>query len=82
MPDRQRELAYMQRLQEAPWQVQVCKLADIFDNLMDIPHLPAERRGHAVARAEQYLAVLRHTAASEVKPTIVFVEQLLAEVKK
>jgi (p)ppGpp synthase/HD superfamily hydrolase len=82
MPDRQRELAYMQRLQEAPWQVQVCKLADIFDNLMDIPHLPAERRSHAVARAEQYMSVLRHLTAPELKTPIVLVEQLLAEVKK
>jgi len=81
MPDRQRELAYLQRIQEAPWQVQVCKLADIFDNLMDIPHLPAERRGHAIARAEQYLAALRHVTAPEVKAPIALVEQLLAEVK-
>ncbi len=82
LPDRQRELAYLQRLQEAPWQVQVCKLADLFDNLMDITHLPAERRGHALARAEQYLAILRHLTAPEAKKPIELVEELLATVKQ
>jgi (p)ppGpp synthase/HD superfamily hydrolase len=81
MPDRQREVAYIQRLQEAPWQVQVCKLADIFDNLMDIPQLPADRRGHSVKRAEQYLAALRHVSAAEAQKPIALVEQLLAEVR-
>ena len=77
MPEKQRELAYLQRLQEAPWQVQVCKLADLFDNLMDITHLPADRQAHAVKRAEQYFAVLRHLSAPELKKPIALVEQLL-----
>src|SRR5438270_229702 len=34
MPEAQREDDYIQRLLQAPWQVQACKLADVFDNLM------------------------------------------------
>ena len=81
MPERQRELACMQRLQEAPWQVQVCKLADIFDNLMDVTQLSADGLAHAVKRAEQYLAVLRNVSAPETKKPLVLVEQMLAEVR-
>ena len=39
-----REQAYMATLAAAPWQVKVCKLADIFDNLMDSVHLGPEQR--------------------------------------
>src|SRR6516225_8950734 len=55
LPDQERERMYVNRLKEAPWQVQVCKLADIFDNLMDIAHLPSDRQEHTLKRAEQYL---------------------------
>src|SRR5262245_10063319 len=34
-PEDQREAAYCDQLSRAPWQVKVCKLADIFDNVMD-----------------------------------------------
>jgi guanosine-3',5'-bis(diphosphate) 3'-pyrophosphohydrolase len=81
MPDRQREVAYLQRLQEAPWQVQVCKFADIFDNLMDVPQLPADRQAHAVKRAEQYFSVLKNLSAPDLNKPIAMVEQLLAEVR-
>ena len=26
----------------APWQVHACKLADVYDNLSDMPNMPAE----------------------------------------
>ena len=43
----------------APWQVQVCKLADIFDNLMDSTHVTAPQRARALENARRYLAALR-----------------------
>jgi guanosine-3',5'-bis(diphosphate) 3'-pyrophosphohydrolase len=79
LPDHERELAYIKGLQEAPWQVQVCKLADVFDNLMDATHLSADRQARSVKRAEQYLAGLRHGAAPEMKKPIALVEQALKE---
>lgn len=76
LPERQRELAYITRLQEAPWQVQVCKLADLFDNLTDLATLPAEKRAHSRRRAEQYLAALKQAAAPEVTKPFALVEEL------
>ena len=81
LPDAERELAYLEGLKTAPWQVQVCKLADIFDNLMDIPHLPSDRRAHALKRAEQYFADLRQLAAPEAKKPIALVGQLIEEMR-
>ena len=81
LPDGERERAYIEGLLKAPWQVQVCKLADIFDNLMDIERLPADRRTHSLKRADQYFAELRHLAAPEAKKPLALVEQLLAEVR-
>jgi (p)ppGpp synthase/HD superfamily hydrolase len=77
--DDDRERAYIERLKEAPWQVQVCKLADIFDNLMDIPQLPANKRAHALKRAEQYFASLRDLKAPEAKVPLAFVALLIEE---
>src|SRR5437660_5545765 len=58
MPEEEREQDYVQRLVEAPWQVQACKLADVFDNLMDVPQLPPDRRGQSLKRAAHYLQAL------------------------
>jgi (p)ppGpp synthase/HD superfamily hydrolase len=80
-PERERELVYLASLMNAPWQVQVCKLADIFDNLMDIPQLPADRRAHALKRAEQYFAELRQLTAAEVKKPLELVERLIDETR-
>ncbi len=77
LPEAERERVYLDRIKEAPWQVQVCKLADIFDNLMDVQNLPADRRAHQLKRAEQYFVELRHLAAPEAQRPIALVEQLL-----
>ncbi len=81
LPEKDRERAYLDRLKDAPWQVKICKLADIFDNTMDIPHLPADRREHALLRAEQYFAELRALDAPEAAKPIALVAQLLAETR-
>jgi guanosine-3',5'-bis(diphosphate) 3'-pyrophosphohydrolase len=53
-----RETSYMEELTRAPWQVQVCKLADIFDNLLDSGHFPPEKRRKTVERSRNYLQAL------------------------
>jgi guanosine-3',5'-bis(diphosphate) 3'-pyrophosphohydrolase len=55
LKDKEREADYIRRLQEAPWQVKACKLADVYDNLLDMENLPAERRPHTLQRAKHYL---------------------------
>jgi guanosine-3',5'-bis(diphosphate) 3'-pyrophosphohydrolase len=54
----ERERAYKAVLAAAPWQVKVCKLADIYDNLLDTHQLKDERRLRTYQRSRDYLAVL------------------------
>src|SRR5437868_2503552 len=55
MQDEAREKAYCANLRAAPPQVKLCKLADVYDNLSDLPHLPAEKRARTMQRARVYL---------------------------
>jgi (p)ppGpp synthase/HD superfamily hydrolase len=80
LPEKQREEAYIAKLLEAPWQVQACKLADVFDNLMDMPNLPAEKRIQSLRRAEKYMKDLKTQKVEELQNAIALVGQLLAEV--
>jgi (p)ppGpp synthase/HD superfamily hydrolase len=65
LPEPQREAEYTAALQSAPWQVQLCKVADLLDNLRDtrINDDPrrAQLRARLVARASQLLDALRPT---------------------
>ena len=81
MPEAAREADYIERLLEGPWQVRACKLADVFDNLMDISNLPAERRGHSLRRAEQYLEALQKAPVQELQGPLGVVMRLLSEMK-
>jgi guanosine-3',5'-bis(diphosphate) 3'-pyrophosphohydrolase len=64
LPHDERERTYSQVLQEAPWQVQLCKLADIFDNLIDSRHLTPPGRQKSFANAQRYLAAI-HSGLKE-----------------
>jgi guanosine-3',5'-bis(diphosphate) 3'-pyrophosphohydrolase len=59
LPYEEREEAYCRVLAGAPWQVQVCKLADVFDNLLDMGYLPREKRPDALGKKKRYLEALR-----------------------
>jgi (p)ppGpp synthase/HD superfamily hydrolase len=78
-PEEEREDAYMARLAAAPWQVKVCKLADVFDNLLDSRHLKAEQRRKTRKRSRQYLDALATDLPAEARPAYETVERLLAE---
>jgi guanosine-3',5'-bis(diphosphate) 3'-pyrophosphohydrolase len=56
--DPDREAAYLTALAGAPAPVQIAKLADILDNLMDSSGLPPDKRARSVARARAYLRAL------------------------
>jgi guanosine-3',5'-bis(diphosphate) 3'-pyrophosphohydrolase len=79
-PENQREWAYMEGLQRAPWQVQVCKLADVYDNLLDSAQLPSEHRGQSHERARSYILALEATADPQTQQPLALVKQLLASV--
>jgi (p)ppGpp synthase/HD superfamily hydrolase len=81
LPEDERERVYIERIKNAPWQVQVCKLADIFDNLMDVPHLKKEQQAQSLKRAEQYFAELHPLPAPQVQKPLELVQQLIEECK-
>ena len=59
LPEEPREQAYAEALAGAPWQVQVCKLADVYDNVMDAAHSGPQQRAHVLKRAHYYLDALQ-----------------------
>ena len=79
----QREADYLAVLARAPWQVKVCKLADMFDNLTDAQHLRAEQRSRTLARSRQYLEALKSGDLPEqARRAWETVAQLVAETEK
>ncbi len=81
LPDDQREEAYCRQLAAAPWQVQVCKLADVFDNLLDMSHLAAEQRPRSLGRVRRYLEALQGGLQPEAAAAHALVTRLLAELQ-
>jgi guanosine-3',5'-bis(diphosphate) 3'-pyrophosphohydrolase len=81
-PEPAREKAYMKQLAKAPWQVHACKLADVFDNLMDSGHLTPAGRSRAIQRAEAYLGAIESHLTAAVEKPFRLVSQLLQEVRQ
>ena len=77
----EREAVYEKQLAQSPWQVQVCKLADVFDNLMDLDHMPPERRGRGLKNAFRYLDALRSNLHDQARQPWQTVANLLEEVR-
>jgi guanosine-3',5'-bis(diphosphate) 3'-pyrophosphohydrolase len=67
LADEPREKAYVAALRSAPWQVQICKLADVYDNAVDSGHLDAERRAKTRRRLRMYLTALSDIEQPEVQ---------------
>jgi guanosine-3',5'-bis(diphosphate) 3'-pyrophosphohydrolase len=78
LQDDERERQYMQGLANGPWQVQVAKLADIFDNLMDAPSNIRQRN---LNRARQYLDALKSHLHEEAKKPMKIVSSLFAGIE-
>ncbi len=79
LPEPEREEAYIKGLQSAPWQVKACKLADVYDNLLDLDDLPVERRPGTLGRIKKYLDGLRVAAPAELKRALELTRQLWHE---
>jgi len=78
-PEKEREEEYVAHLVEAPWQVKVCKLADIFDNLMDSKHLGPQHRERTRQRSRRYLDAIGSNLPAEARGAQETVERLFAE---
>lgn len=81
LPEPEREQQYEMQLAAAPWRVQVGKLADIYDNLLDMPRIAPGHPNRAVANARRYLAALQRGLKPEARPAFDVVARLLAEVE-
>lgn len=79
LEETQREAVYINGFVNAAWQVQVCKLADIFDNLMDTVNISPEQRQRSLNRSAQYLAALQPKLHEQARRPFEMVAQLLAE---
>ncbi|MFW6171559.1 MAG: HD domain-containing protein [Planctomycetota bacterium] len=60
----EREREYFNALAEAPFGVQLCKLADVYDNLSDSTGLPMEQRSKTVHNACSFLELVRDQLAT------------------
>ncbi len=74
-----REEVYQSVLTEAPWQVQVCKLADIYDNLLDTGGLPEAKRQNGLKNKAAYLDALRSGLKDEAARAFELTEAVLKE---
>lgn len=74
----EREHDYERQLAAASWQVKVCKLADIFDNLTDSAHLPPEKRAKILQNARRYLDALAPNLPEQARTPWKIVTDLLA----
>lgn len=82
LPDDEREARYCEGLRTASWQVKVCKLADVFDNLLDGKSLTPAGRAKGVHRSRRYLAALDDAALpAAARRAFGMVQALLAEVE-
>ncbi|MCS7270645.1 MAG: hypothetical protein NZ703_06125, partial [Gemmataceae bacterium] len=81
LPEAEREARYCQQLQNADWQVQLLKLADMYDNLCDAHRLEPARRLPVLAKIRRYVEVLRPVAATSPATREAFrhVEQALVQ---
>ncbi len=79
LEENEREAAYLRGLQGAPWQVKACKLADVYDNLLDMAALPAERRPHTLERTKLYLDGLGVAPTAKLKRPLELTRRLWQE---
>lgn len=74
----EREAAYVSQLRQAAWQVKACKLADVFDNLLDVGTSQPGQQVKTFKNAHRYLDALRHNLPEQVRRSWEVVAELLA----
>lgn len=66
LPEARREHEYDAQIARADWRARLIKLADVYDNLSDVPNMPAgeiaKRRREAMERAERAIALAQPDA--------------------
>jgi guanosine-3',5'-bis(diphosphate) 3'-pyrophosphohydrolase len=81
MSQDEREEAYRRVLAAADWQVKVCKLADVYDNLGDSRHLSPDGRNRTVTKSRLYLSAIRPGLPPQAEAAARLVEERLAAIE-
>jgi len=81
LPEEQREQAYAEALVRGPWQVKACKLADVYDNLMDSLHSEPPQRARVLKRAHYYLDALKFDLPEPARRPWEMVVELLKQIE-
>ena len=79
LPEPQREQAYLAQLAQAPWQVKLCKLADLFDNGLDSRQLQPAKAARSRQRYRQYLEALGAHLPDQARSAYELVQRLYQE---
>jgi guanosine-3',5'-bis(diphosphate) 3'-pyrophosphohydrolase len=83
LPEGPREKKYRKTLADAAPHIKLCKLADIFDNLMDSKHTSDKLRQRTYQRSRDYLGALDSPALPQpVRRAWDLVERLLKEMEQ
>lgn len=82
LPDVERERAYAAALVAGGWQVHLCKLADVYDNLLDSHQLPPEKRKKVFERSRFYLDALEPHLTAEAREAHAIVKQLFQSISR
>jgi (p)ppGpp synthase/HD superfamily hydrolase len=81
LPEPEREETYANQLAGAGWQVRVCKLADVYDNLMDSQAAPLDTRDKVLQNARRYLKCLKSDLPEQAQGPWIMVSELLAGIE-
>jgi (p)ppGpp synthase/HD superfamily hydrolase len=81
LPEEEREQAYAEALARAPWQVKACKLADVYDNVMDSARSEPQQRAHVLKRAHYYVDALAADLPEPVRRPWEIVVELLKQIE-
>jgi guanosine-3',5'-bis(diphosphate) 3'-pyrophosphohydrolase len=81
LPEEQREQAYAEALARSPWQVQACKLADVYDNLMDSAKTEPLQRARVLKRAHYYLAAMKRNVRPQAFRPLEMVVDLVGQIE-
>ncbi len=82
LPEPEREKEYIRCLSGSNSLVRWCKLADIYDNLIDSSALTPKAQQTTISRVRAYLDAIAENCPAEVKPALDLVEILWKEFSK
>lgn len=77
-PEGVREEEYCRVLVTSPWQVVVCKLADLYDNLADCHKLPHGKRQRVLRSTRMYMDAIRPSVPDEARAAFQVVDRHVA----